>query len=219
MTDDVTAGMSRTGRIEWKRMVSGQVYQDTHPDIDRQRERAENLFLEYNRTGPGQKQERQRILEDLLGRVEQDVVINPDFRCEVGCNIRIGSQTLINYGAVMLDNAPITIGRNVWIGPGAGLFCTNHALDYEERKAGACQARPIEICQGAWLGGHVVVLGGVRIGRGAVIGAGSVVTHDIPDQVVAVGNPCTVLRPITDEDRTGYLDRIRQQDQENSQDQ
>ena len=219
MNDDVTAGMSRTGRIEWERMVSGQVYQDTHPDIDRQRERAENLFLEYNRTGPGQKQERRRILEALLGRVEQDVVINPDFRCEVGCNIRIGSQTLINYGAVMLDNAPITIGRNVWIGPGAGLFCTNHALDYEERKAGACQAGPIEICQGAWLGGHVVVLAGVRIGRGAVIGAGSVVTRDIPDQVVAVRNPCSVLRPITDADRTGYLDRIRQRDQETGQDQ
>ena len=116
MTDDETAGMSRAGRAEWERMVSGQVYQDTHPDIDRQRERAENLFLAYNRTGPGQKQERRRILEDLLGQVGQDVVINPDFRCEVGCNIRIGSQTLINYGAVMLDNAPITIGRNVWIG-------------------------------------------------------------------------------------------------------
>lgn len=208
------SGMSRTGRIEWARMVSGQVYQDTHPDIERERERAEELFLAYNRTGPSQRQERRRILEDLLGQVGQGAVINPDFRCEVGRNIRIGDQALVNYGAVMLDNAPITIGRNVWIGPGAGLFCTNHALDYEERKAGACQARPIEICEGAWLGGHVVVLGGVRIGRGAVIGAGSVVTHDIPDQVVAVGNPCTVLRGITDADRTGYLERIRQRDQE-----
>lgn len=204
--------MSPSGKEEWKLMISGQVYQDTHPDIDKCRRRAENLFIQYNQTQAGQVEERQQILHSLLGSMGEDLVINPDFRCEFGSNISIGDHTLINYGCVMLDNAPITIEDHVWIGPGIGLFCTNHALDYQERREGACQAEPIRIGQGSWLGGHVVVLGGVSIGRGTVIGAGSIVTRDIPDQVIAVGNPCKVVRKITESDKTGYLERIRRRD-------
>lgn len=109
----------------------------------------------------------------------------------------------------MLDNGPITIGDYVWIAPMVGLFTVNHALDFEERKAGACRAKPIVIGDGVWLGGHVTVLGGVTIGEGAVIGAGSVVTRDIPPHTIAVGNPARVVREITEADRTGYIERLR----------
>lgn len=111
-----------------------------------------------------------------------------------------------------LDNAPVTIADSVWIAPKVGLFATNHALDMNERIHGACQAKPIVINEGVWLGGHVVVLGGVSIGTGSVIGAGSVVAHDIPAGVVAVGNPARVLKHITDKDSTGYNERIRLRD-------
>ena len=118
--------------------------------------------------------------------------IEPNFRCEVGRNITIGSHAYINFDCVMLDNAPITLGDYVWIAPMVGLFATNHALDFEERKNGACQAKPIVIGNGVWLGGHVTVLGGVTC--------------------IAVGNPARVLREITDEDRTGFMERIKARD-------
>lgn len=212
-TMSVYENLSDSGRIEWDRMVSGQVYRDTHPDIEAARVRAGRLFTEYNTLGYGHPDEQREILTILLRTIGDGVIVRPNFRCELGCNISLGSNVHINYDCVILDNAPVNIESNVWIAPKAGLFATNHALDYDERIRGACQARPITIRDGAWLGGHAIVLGGVTIGRGAVIGAGSVVTHDIPDHTVAVGNPAHILRPITPEDKTGYLERIGEEPQ------
>lgn len=206
---DETAGMSEQGRHEWELMVAGEVYQDSHPDIERKRAEAKKLFIEYNTTGYEEVERRRGIIERLFKSVGEDVFIEPNFRCEVGRNITIGSHAYINFDCVMLDNAPITLGDYVWIAPMVGLFATNHALDFEERKNGACQAKPIVIGNGVWLGGHVTVLGGVTIGDGAVIGAGAVVTHDIPANCIAVGNPARVLREITPEDRTGFMERIK----------
>ncbi|MBW3088200.1 sugar O-acetyltransferase [Bifidobacterium sp. 82T24] len=209
---DVTADLTAEGRIEWERMVSGEVYQDSHPEIERKRAEAKRLFVAYNRTDYEDVERRREIMERLFASVGDDVFIEPNFRCEIGRNISIGSHAYINFDCVMLDNAPITLGDYVWIAPMVGLFATNHALDFEERKAGACRARPIVIGDGVWLGGHVTVLGGVTIGRGSVIGAGSVVTRDIPEGVVAVGNPARVVRTITEKDRTGFLDRLAARD-------
>lgn len=205
---DITETMSESGKVEWARMIAGQVYQDTHPDIDSARLRAERLFTEYNRLGYDNPQRQGEILSQLLGAVGDDAVIKPNFRCELGCNISIGSNVHINYDCAILDNAPVTIHDNVWIAPKVGLFATNHALDRDERINGACQASPIVLEDGVWLGGHVIVLGGVTVGAGSVIGAGSVVTKDIPEHVVAVGNPARVLKPITSDDKTGYLERL-----------
>lgn len=193
-------------------MVAGEVYQDSHPDIERKRAEAKRLFVEYNKTDYEDVERRREIMERLFKSIGEDVFIEPNFRCEVGRNITIGSHAYINFDCVMLDNAPITLGDYVWIAPMVGLFATNHALDFEERKNGACQAKPIVIGNGVWLGGHVTVLGGVTIGDGAVIGAGAVVTHDIPANCIAVGNPARVLREITDEDRTGFMERIKARD-------
>ena len=209
---DETAGMSEAGLREWELMVAGEVYQDSHPDIERKRAEAKRLFVEYNKTDYEDVERRREIMERLFKSIGEDVFIEPNFRCEVGRNITIGSHAYINFDCVMLDNAPITLGDYVWIAPMVGLFATNHALDFEERKNGACQAKPIVIGNGVWLGGHVTVLGGVTIGDGAVIGAGAVVTHDIPANCIAVGNPARVLREITDEDRTGFMERIKARD-------
>lgn len=211
---DETAGMSEVGRHEWELMVSSKVYQDSHPDIERKRADAKKLFVEYNKTDYEDVERRREIMEQLFKSVGEDVFIEPNFRCEVGRNITIGSHAYINFDCVMLDNAPITIGDYVWIAPMVGLFATNHAIDFEERKNGACHSKPIVIGDGVWLGGHVSVLGGVTIGDGAVIGAGAVVTHDIPANCIAVGNPARVLREITDEDRTGFMERIQARDAE-----
>ena len=211
-TMPVPPGLSGTGRIEWERMVNGEMYEDSHPDIERMRAKAKRLFTEYNRTDYEEKEHRRDLMERLFASVGEDVFPEPNFRCEMGRNTSIGSHAYINFDCGMLDNAPITLGDHVWIGPMVGLFATNHALDFEERRAGACRSRPIVIGDGVWLGGHVTVLGGVTIGEGSVIGAGSVVTHDIPPYSVAVGNPARVLRPITEADRTGFLDRIRERD-------
>ncbi|PLS26304.1 sugar O-acetyltransferase [Bifidobacterium parmae] len=209
---DVTADLTPEGRVEWERMVGGEVYEDSHPEIERKRAEAKRLFVAYNRTDYEDVAKRREIMEQLFASVGEDVFIEPNFRCEMGRNITIGSHAYINFDCVMLDNAPITIGDYVWIAPMVGLFATNHALDFEERKAGACQAKPIRIEDGVWLGGHVTVLGGVTIGRGSVIGAGSVVTKDLPAGVVAVGNPARVLRPITEADGTGFRERIAARD-------
>lgn len=207
-----TADMTEIGRDEWMRMVNGDVYEDTNPEIERKRAQAKRLFTEYNRTDYEEVQHRRELMEKLFASVGEDVFIEPNFRCEVGRNITIGSHAYINFDCVMLDNGPITIGDHVWIAPMVGLFTVNHALDFEERKAGACRAKPIVIGDGVWLGGHVTVLGGVAIGEGAVIGAGSVVTRDIPPHTIAVGNPARVVREITEADRTGYIERLRARD-------
>ena len=204
--------MSEAGRTEWELMVTGHPYQDTHPDIERMRAEAKRIFTEYNRTDYEEVKHRRELMERLFKSVGEDVFIEPNFRCEVGRNITIGSHAYINFDCVMLDNAPITLGDYVWIAPMVGLFPVNHALDFEERRNGMCQAKPIVIGDGVWLGGHVTVLGGVTIGEGAVIGAGSVVTHDIPSYSLAVGNPARVLRPITEADRTEFMERIAARD-------
>lgn len=204
--------MSQTGRDEWELMVAGQPYQDSHPDIERMRAKAKRIFTAYNRTDYDEKDRRRELMGQLFRSVGDDVFIEPNFRCEVGCNIAIGSHAYINFDCVMLDNAPITLGDHVWIGPMVGLFATNHALDFEERAHGMCRSKPIVIEDGVWLGGHVTVLGGVTIGKGSVVGAGAVVTHDIPAYSVAVGNPAHVLRAITEADRTGFMDRIHARD-------
>lgn len=191
----------------WEKLQSGQVYNDFDEDLFRRRIEAKKLFRAYNRTEDEETALRRDLLERLLGRVGKNVWIEPDFRCEFGKNIVIGDDVYINFGAVILDCAEVSIGANTLIGPNLGIYPVNHALDPEERVHGGCVCAPVHIGKDVWLGGDVKVLAGVSIGDGAVIGTGSVVTKSIPARVVAVGNPCRVLRPITEEDKLGYFHR------------
>ena len=189
---------------EWDKLQSGQVYNDFDGDLFRRRVAAKKLFRAYNATVDEDTEQRTRILRELCKSVGENVWIEPDFRCEFGKNITIGDNVYINFGCVILDCAEVTIGAGALLGPNIGIYAVNHALDADERAAGGCVGGPVRIGKNAWLGGDVKITAGVTIGENAVIGAGSVVTHDVPPNVIAAGNPCRVIRPITEQDKAGY---------------
>lgn len=189
---------------EWDKMLKGLFYNDFDEDLFARRVAAKKLFRDYNQTVDEETGRRAALLRQLLGRVGENVWIEPDFKCEYGKNISIEDDVYINFGCVILDCAEVTIGARTLIGPNAGLYAANHALDADERIHGGCVGRPIRIGRNVWLGGDVKIVGGVTIGDNTVVGAGSVVTRDIPANVVAAGNPCRVVRAITEKDKTGY---------------
>lgn len=192
------------GRELYEKMLSGEMYNDLSADLVGRREEAVFLTNDYNASYGQPKEVREALLRKLVKQIGTHVHFEPNFRCEFGFNICIGNNFFANFDCIMLDGNTITIGDNVLLAPRVGLYTANHALDPQERVMGGCYARPIRIEDNVWVGGGVQVLGGVTIGRNAVIGAGSVVTKDIPDNVIAAGVPCRVIREITDCDRTGF---------------
>ena len=167
------------------------------PELLAARMKAEELCAAFNAAAPGDAETRRALLRDLIPELGKDVtILSP---CYADC--RIGDGSFLNHGVYLMDGAPITLGKNCFLGPNCGLYTANHPLDAAQRAQGLERALPITLGDNVWLGGNVVILQGVTVGSGSVIGAGSVVTHDIPPGVVAAGNPCRVLRPITEADR------------------
>ncbi|WP_024795557.1 sugar O-acetyltransferase [Tomitella biformata] len=176
------------------RMLRGELYLDQDPELLAERERCQQLTGLFN---AAPEPERFGVLEDLLGFVGEGVRIMPRFQCDYGYQIRIGRGSFINYDAIFLDCAPITLGSSVFIGPRAQLLTPLHPMaDHEARRQGWETAKPIVIGDNVWLGGGVIVCPGVTIGSESVIGAGSVVTRDVPARVFAAGNPCRVIREL-----------------------
>ena len=194
----------RSNMTDWEKMQAGEIYDDFAEDLFNRRVVAKKLFREYNRLGDDEVEARQDVMRRLFKSVGKNVWIEPDFRCEFGKNITIGDDVYINFGCVILDCGQICIGNNTLIGPNVGLFSGNHTTDAEERAAGGLVPKPITIGSRVWLCGNVTVTPGVSIGDDTIIGAGSVVTRDIPSGVIAAGNPCRVIRQITAADKTGY---------------
>ena len=193
---------------EWEKLQNGQIYNDFDNDLFQRRIAAKKLFRKYNKTEDEEVELRNQIMNDLFKHVGKDVWIEPDFRCEFGKNITIEDNVYINFGCVILDCAEVTIGANTLLGPNIGLYPVNHAIDAEERIHGGCIGKPIHIGKNVWFGGDVKVLAGVTIGDNTIIGTGSIVTKDIPSNVIAVGNPCKVIREITEADKTDYLKKL-----------
>ena len=189
---------------EWEKMQTGQVYDDFDRDLFNRRVEAKKLFRAYNRTADDEKQARADIMRRLFKAVGRNVWIEPDFRCEFGKNITFGDDVYVNFGCVILDCGPVTIGNQVLIGPNVGIYDANHALDAQERMDGALLPGSVTIGNRVWIGGGAIILPNVTIGDDTVIGAGSVVTRSVPSGVVAVGNPCRVLRKLTEADKIGY---------------
>lgn len=162
---------------------------------------AQQLCWVYNRTAPDQGQRRREILEQLFGTCHPLTFIEPSFHCDYGFNIHTHGLAVINYNCVILDTSPVHIGAGAFIAPGVCLACAGHSVDPAQRSEGISTSRPITLEEDVWIGANAVVCGGVTIGRGSVIGAGSVVTHDIPAGVVAAGAPCRPIRPVTEQDR------------------
>ena len=155
--------------------------------------RAVTLTEAFNATPAADAGVRRRILEELVGAIGVDTEVRAPLRCDYGTNIRLGARVFVNFGLVVLDVAEVTIGDDVQIGPNVQLLSATHPLDPGLRRAKWESARPIVVGDNAWLGGGVIVLPGVTVGRDAVVGAGSVVTRDVPDGAVVAGNPARPL--------------------------
>jgi maltose O-acetyltransferase len=183
-------------RSQRERMLAGAPYTPNDPEIQRHSRRAMGLIERYNRSSIDDAAERERILSDLLGSVGEGVVIRPPFYCDYGSQIRIGARTFVNFNLVALDVACITIGEDVQFGPNVQLLTPTHPTDPEQRRAKIEAARPIAIGDNVWLGGGVIVCPGVTIGENTVVGAGAVVTRNLPPNVVAVGNPARIIRSL-----------------------
>lgn len=181
---------------EKEKMISGQIYQPFCELLEQDRLRAKNLCMQYNTLLPAQKEEKQKLLKELLGNAGNNSVIEPNFFCDYGYNIEFNGFVYINHNSVFLDCAPIKIGNNTFIGPNCGFYTAIHPINAKERIEGLESAKPITIGNSVWIGGNVTILPGVNIGDRAVIGAGSVVVKDIPSDVVAVGNPCKIIKKI-----------------------
>ena len=165
--------------------------------------RAGKLVFKLNSLPPSGSEERRAVMHSLFGSMGKKCTIIPSFHCDLGYNIHIGDNFFANTGLVILDTAPVNIGNNVLIGRQVGIYAAYHPLDVATRIAGYEAAKPVTICDDVWIGGHVSILPGVTIGRGAVIGAGSVVTHSIPPGVVAAGNPCRIIKKPASAHNTG----------------
>lgn len=185
-------------------ILSGRMYNDLTPELIHARENAVILTNEYNASFGKAQQERLQILKKLLKEVGDAVHFEPNFRCEFGFNITIGHNFYANFDCVILDGGGVEIGNNVLFGPRVGIYTSNHAINAYERVAGACYAKPVRIGHRVWVGAGVHINQGVTIGENAIIGAGSVVTSDVPPNVIAAGVPCRVIRPITDNDKSGF---------------
>jgi maltose O-acetyltransferase len=179
-----------------EKMLSGELYLANDPELAADNARAQALLDRYNTTGHSEQDERDRLLRELLGEVGKGVVVKPPFRCDYGLHITIGAGTFVNYGCVMLDVVPIRIGAACQLASGVQLLAATHPVDPAPRRDGWEYGEPITIGDNVWLGGGVIVCPGVTIDDDTVVGAGAVVTRDLPAGVVAVGNPARVLRSI-----------------------
>lgn len=181
---------------EKEKMINGEIYQPFCKELETDRLKAKEICMKYNSLLPSQKNEKKELLQTLLGSYGDNSVIEPNFFCDYGYNIEFEGFVYVNHNSVFLDCAKIKVGANTFIGPNCGFYTAIHPIEAKSRVEGLESAKPITIGQSVWLGGNVIVLPGVTIGDRAVIGAGSVVTKDIPSDVVAVGNPCKVIKNI-----------------------
>src|SRR5712691_4105667 len=179
-----------------ERMLAGELYIASDPELARECGRAQALTYRFNTMDPADQAGRRAVLTELLGRLGEDSEIRPPFRCDYGYQIYVGARTFANFGLICLDVATVTIGDDVQIGPNVQLLTATHPVQAEPRRRKWEKARPIVIGGNAWLGGGVIVCPGVTIGPDTVVGAGAVVTHDLPAGVVAVGNPAKVIRTL-----------------------
>ena len=181
-------------KTEMEKHLAGEKFWNSDPEIGAVKSRARALCDTYNHTTEDEKEKRLRLLKEIFGTCSDDIFIKPPFHCDYGYNIHVGKNFFANFDVCILDTAPVTIGDNCLIGPQCGLYTAVHPMDSKERVANYIHGEPITIGDNVWLGGHCVVLPGVTIGNNAIIGAGSVVTKDVPDNAVVAGNPARIIK-------------------------
>lgn len=180
-------------KSEKEKMLAGELYDPADPELRADRIACRELCHQLNHGSPADESERRNILSALFGK-QIDVWVEPPFHCDYGRNIRLGSKVFFNFDCVVLDVAEVRIGDNVLIGPAVQIYTAMHPLNADERRRGLEYARPVVIGSDVWIGGGAIICPGITIGDKAVIGAGSVVTRDVPGGVVVAGNPARVIR-------------------------
>ncbi|MCX8534276.1 sugar O-acetyltransferase [Chryseobacterium luquanense] len=181
---------------EKQKMLSGELYDAGDATLIEERKLCKDLCFEYNHLLPSKIEERKSIIKNLFGKTTDKFLIEQPFYCDYGYNIEIGENFYTNHNVIILDCAKVTFGDNVFIAPNCGFYTAGHPLDVEKRNKGLEDAKPIIVGNNVWIGGGCTILPGVTIGDNTVIGAGSLVTKDIPANVLAFGNPCKVIREI-----------------------
>lgn len=181
-------------------MLSGELYNALDKELSEERLRARLLLKEFNDLREDEEEGRHRLLQDLIPDAGSDLWIQPPFYCDYGTNIVIGNRVFFNFNCVVLDVMQVKIGSRTQFGPNVQIYTATHPMNAAERASGLEYARPVTIGEDVWVGGNAVICPGVTIGDRSVIGAGSVVTRDIPSDVFAAGNPCRVIRGIDERD-------------------
>jgi maltose O-acetyltransferase len=184
-------------RSEKEKMLAGELYDPLDPELVRARERARDLCQDLNVTREREQETRRRILMELFGKGGESVWMQPPFFCDYGANILLGERVFFNFNCVVLDVCVVKIGDFTLFGPAVQIYAATHPMNAELRRKQE-YAKPVEIGSDVWVGGGAIICPGVKIGSKTVIGAGSVVTRDVPGGVFAAGNPCRVIREITE---------------------
>ncbi|MEL6137031.1 MAG: sugar O-acetyltransferase [Cyanobacteria bacterium J06628_6] len=181
-------------QTEREKMLADEPYYAADPELFEMHSRAQRLLDVFNRSSHGQQAQRQEMIQALFGRVGQNAEVKPSFRCDYGCHIFAGDNLYINYDCTILDCNTVTLGNHVLLAPGVHIYTAYHPTDSQMRRAGLEMAAPVVIGDNVWLGGRAIICPGVTIGNNTIVGAGSVVIRDLPENVLAVGNPCRVVR-------------------------
>jgi len=181
---------------EKEKMLAGQLYNALDPQLAHARRIARNMLKEFNDSRDEEGEKRAQISKELFGETGENLWIEPPFFCDYGANIFAGDNVYFNFNCVILDVAEVRIGNNVFCAPNVQIYTATHPLDFQMRRDGLESGEPIEISDDVWIGGGAILCPGVKIGARAVIGAGSVVTKDVPEGVLAFGNPCRVVRAL-----------------------
>lgn len=184
-------------KSEKDKMLAGEIYDaNNDPALIAERKACKSILHRINQLPPQEDEQRYELLRSIMGKTDGPFIIESPFHCDYGYNIEVGENFYMNVNCVILDEAKVTFGDNVFIAPNCAFYTAGHPFDVEQRNRGLEYAKPITVGNNVWIGGNVVVLPGVSIGDNCVIGAGSVVTKDIPSNSLAVGNPCRVIRKI-----------------------
>lgn len=190
---------------EKEKAEKGLLYNNNYdPQLIKERTHCKKLCRKYNFLEPDDVKTREEVIHELIGSIGDKFYIEQPFYCDYGYNIEIGDNFYSNHNLIILDDGKVTIGNNVFMAPDCGIYTAGHPLDVEQRNEGLEYAYPITIGDNVWIGGGVKIMPGVSIGSNTVIGSGSIVTKNIPAGVIAAGNPCRVIRAITDEDKNKY---------------
>ena len=192
---------------EKEKMMAHKMYDANYDkDLLEERTKAKELCYDFNHLRPSDEEGQRVVLKKLLGKTGEHFCITAPFWCDYGYNIELGENFYANHNLVILDGAKVTFGDNVFVAPDCGFHTAGHPVDFDRRNQGLEYAYPIKVGNNVWIGAGVQVMPGVTIGDNVVIGGGSVVVKDIPSNSVAVGNPCKVIRPITEADKHTCLD-------------